>query len=144
MPILAIAAGVIVAVGIVVFFATRKGKAAAPTQIDDIEEPAEAPAPAPAAAPVDPTALPPDPVATAPAHADPDRAAAALAGALQQKRLWGTATIAGSRVDVRSGSCSDPGMAPVIDSAVASLHEAGLTKLRCLEQSGAVVFERDL
>jgi hypothetical protein len=35
-------------------------------------------------------------------------------------------------------------MKPVLDTAAAQFHAAGLTKLRCLEQSGAVVFARDL
>ncbi|HEY6177551.1 MAG TPA: hypothetical protein VIX73_24005, partial [Kofleriaceae bacterium] len=70
--------------------------------------------------------------------------AAELEAILRRQRLWGRAEIAGPRIDVRSGSCADPAMRPVIDGAVAGLHGAGLTKLRCLEQSGAVVFERDL
>jgi hypothetical protein len=45
---------------------------------------------------------------------------------------------------VRSGSCGDPAMRPAIEGAKVVLRGAGLTKLRCLEQSGAVVFERDL
>jgi hypothetical protein len=35
-------------------------------------------------------------------------------------------------------------MRPAIEAERVVLHGAGLTKLRCLEQSGAVVFERDL
>jgi hypothetical protein len=62
---------------------------------------------------------------------------------LRRQRLWGRAEITGQRVDLRSGSCSDPAMRTVIDGKTALLHAAGLTKLRCLEQSGAVVFERD-
>ena len=50
----------------------------------------------------------------------------------------------GPRIDVRSGSCADQAMPPAIDGERAVLRGAGLTKLRCLEQSGAVVFERDL
>ena len=37
-----------------------------------------------------------------------------------------------------------PRMAPLIESSRSPLKGAGLTKLRCLEQSGRVVFERDL
>jgi hypothetical protein len=35
-------------------------------------------------------------------------------------------------------------MPPAIDSERPVLRGAGLTRLRCLAQSGAVVFERDL
>jgi hypothetical protein len=35
-------------------------------------------------------------------------------------------------------------MRPVIEGKRSLLRSAGLTKLRCLEQSGAVGFERDL
>ena len=48
------------------------------------------------------------------------------------------------RVDGPSGSCADPAIGPVIDAARSALRGAGLTRLRCLAQSGAVVFERDL
>jgi hypothetical protein len=78
--------------------------------------------------------------------AAPDRRAAvnALENTLRRARLWGRAEINGQRIDVRSGLCADPAMRPAIESERAVLHGAGLTKLRCLEQSGAVVFERDL
>jgi hypothetical protein len=77
---------------------------------------------------------------------EPDlRAAAAeLEATLRRQRLWGRTEITGPRIDVRSGSCGDPAMRPAIDGALGVLRGAGLTKLRCLEQSGAVVFERDL
>ena len=64
--------------------------------------------------------------------------------ALRAQRLWGAVEIAGQRIDVRSGSCADPGMQPLIEAKKSMLRGAGLTKLRCVEQSGAVVFERDL
>jgi hypothetical protein len=35
-------------------------------------------------------------------------------------------------------------MRPLIESKKAVLRGAGLTRLRCVEQSGAVVFEHDL
>jgi len=90
---------------------------------------------------VAPTAAP---VAVAPVAADPQLAAAALEDVLRRQRLWGRVQISGARVDVRSGSCGDKAMPPAIDGEKAVLRGAGLTKLRCLEQSGAVVFERDL
>ena len=78
--------------------------------------------------------------------AAPDLAAAStdLEDTLRRQRLWGRVVITGQRIDVRSGSCADPAMRPLIDGKKPLLHGAGLTKLRCLEQSGAVVFERDL
>jgi hypothetical protein len=67
-----------------------------------------------------------------------------LEDTLRRQRLWGRVVITGARVDVRSGSCADPAMRPLIDGKRSLLTGAGLTKLRCVEQSGAVVFERDL
>lgn len=70
-------------------------------------------------------------------------AVADLESTLRRQRLWGRVEIAGPRVDVRSGSCADPAMRPLIEGKLALLQGAGLTKLRCVEQSGAIVFERD-
>jgi hypothetical protein len=67
-----------------------------------------------------------------------------LEATLRRQRLWGRAEITGPRIDVRSGSCGDPAMPPAIEGERAVLRGAGLTRLRCLEQSGAVVFELDL
>jgi hypothetical protein len=86
----------------------------------------------------------PTPTTTQVARPDPGAAADALERKLKRQRLWSTVTFEGNRVDVRSGSCSDPTIRPVLDGAAASLKAAGLTKLRCLEQSGAVVTDRDL
>lgn len=74
----------------------------------------------------------------------PAAAAAELERALGRQRLWSSVRPSGDRVEVRSGSCAEPAMAPTIDAARAALRGAGLTRLRCLAQSGAVVFERDL
>jgi hypothetical protein len=82
----------------------------------------------------------PEPSAGAP---DSRAAIGELETTLRRQRLWGHAEITGQRINLRSGSCSDPAMRTVIDGKAALLHTAGLTKLRCLEQSGAVVFERD-
>src|SRR5262249_17891418 len=73
---------------------------------------------------------------------DPGPAVAELKAALRAQRLWGAVEIVGQRVDVRSGSCADPGMRSLIEAKKTMLHGAGLTNLRCVEQSGAVVFER--
>ena len=67
-----------------------------------------------------------------------------LEHSLKTQRLWSTVTVTGDHVDVRSASCADGGMKPAIETVVASFHAAGLTKLRCVEQSGGVVFARDL
>jgi hypothetical protein len=60
------------------------------------------------------------------------------------KRFWSTIDISGAQVDVRAASCDDPAMPQVIDGVVGTLRGAGLTRLRCLAQSGVVVFERNL
>jgi hypothetical protein len=70
--------------------------------------------------------------------------AAGLERDLKRQRLWSSVSVTGSRIDVRSGSCSDPAMVAVLDGAMSGLRAAGLTKLRCLEQSGQVVSDRDL
>lgn len=141
-PVLAFVIGGAVALGIVLFFALRGG--------DEIEA---APTPAPAQTAEQPTVAPttgdpgtlPDPTPAAGSAApDPKFAISALDRALKKERLWGTVQAVGARVDVRSGACSDPGMAPLLDANAGALRDAGLTRLRCMEQSGAVVFERDL
>lgn len=145
-PISAVLVAVGVAAAIFLVFGLRRGTAPSAAEPSVLPGPVEAvavhrPAP-PVAAPL---AVP----APQPARADtrePDRRAAAaeLEVTLRRERLWGRAEIVGQRIDVRSGSCADKAMPPAIDGARAVLHGAGLTKLRCLEQSGAVVFERDL
>ena len=74
----------------------------------------------------------------------PDQLATALEAALRKQRLWSTVAVVGDHADVRSGSCNDPGMATALDHVAAAFKAAGLTKLRCLEQSGQVVLSRDL
>lgn len=90
--------------------------------------------------PVQPT-RPDQPTQQAP---DSNAATAELDRVLRSRRLWSTVEASPPRVDVRSGLCDDPGMRPAIDSAVPVLRGGGLTRLRCLAQSGTVVFERDL
>lgn len=144
-PVL-IGLGVIVAM--ILVFGTRGSKVKAeaevaaaipdPVPATPLQVPAARPAPRPVTA-TEPAAAP-----SGPTIADVGAASRALEAALRQARLWGRVDIAGGRVDVRSGSCGDRTMRPTIDGQAALLHGAGLTKLRCVEQSGAVVFERDL
>jgi hypothetical protein len=144
-PLSALLIAIGVAAGIMLVFGLRGGtkptaaaSAALPGPIEAraVERPpqvaaAPRPAPATAAGPAD--------------SGDRERqAAAALEATLRRQRLWGRAEVSGGRVDVRSGSCGDPAMAPLIEGERAALRGAGLTRLRCLAQSGAVVFERDL
>jgi hypothetical protein len=144
-PISALLIALGVAVAIILAFglsgSTRKAE----------PEPAAPPEPIPAIAatpqPLAPVAAGPQAQrAPAPEAAvqDPGPAVAELKLALRDKRLWGSVVITGQRIDVRSGSCADPAMQPLIETKKSLLHGAGLTKLRCVEQSGAVVFERDL
>lgn len=81
---------------------------------------------------------------TQPTGPDPAALASSLQADLKRQRLWATVSIDGTRVEVRSGSCGDPAMGPILDGASAGFKAAGLTKLRCVEQSGRVVTDRDL
>lgn len=119
------------------------GEPQAPAEeVDQAEAAGPAPAAPPegAARPARTLEIPP----AGPAGPDPRAAAAELARALGRQRLWSSVQASGDRVEVRSGSCEDPEMGPMIDAARPALRDAGLTRLRCLAQSGAVVFERDL
>jgi hypothetical protein len=120
----------------------------APASPGSPASPASAPQPAPAAQAVPaptPAPAPPKPLEIPPATApNPAAAAAELERALGQQRLWSSVQPSGARVDVRSDSCGDPAIGPVIEAARGTLRGGGLTRLRCLAQSGAVVFERDL
>jgi hypothetical protein len=145
-PLLPVLAAVVVAGGIIAYFALRDDKPApklvSPARPNEAapavvpRRPAQPPAPAPTPAPS------PAP-STAPAG-DPVAAAAELERSLKRQRLWSTVQVTGARLDVRSASCREPAMAQAIAGSQSALRGGGLTRLRCLEQSGAVVFERDL
>ncbi|MDB4955884.1 MAG: hypothetical protein JWO36_3453 [Myxococcales bacterium] len=75
---------------------------------------------------------------------NPGALASKLEGTLRKQRLWSTVEVVGDHADVRSGSCNDPAMLAALATAATSFKAAGLTKLRCLEQSGHVVLARDL
>lgn len=139
---IAIIAVAVVAIGFIAYLGLRGGTHAATAPA-----PGESPAQPPTQSINTPGATasqaPPDrPVLAAAPHAD--RIAADLERTLKKQRLWSTVDVVGGRVEVRSGSCSDPAMGRALDGARGAFKAAGLTKLRCVEQSGQVVFERDL
>ena len=84
------------------------------------------------------------PQPAAPSAPRPDAIAADLERSLKKQRLWSTVNIVGDHVDIRSGSCGDPAMKSSLELVAGTFKAAGLTKLRCVEQSGSLVFDRDL
>lgn len=138
--IAAIAAAVLIGGGTIAYFAMRgddaKPEAPPPVAEPEDEQTTEQDIATTPDVPAEPTA--------APARPDAQSTAAELERSLKRQRLWATVTVVGGRVDVRSGSCADPAMAPALDGAAPAFKAAGLTKLRCVEQSGRVVSERDL
>lgn len=141
-PVLALLAALVVAGGIIWFFVSRKHTAnaappapAADTTGSAAAQPAAVVTPA---APTTPVATPAQPTVRA------DQVARNLESDLKKLRLWSTVSVIGDHVDVHSSSCNDAGMKSTIQPQLPAFHAAGLTKLRCLEQSGAVVFARDL
>lgn len=143
-PISAVVVAVGVAAAIILVFGTRRATRPSASEPAALPPPVEvigaSAGPRPAA-PLVPAAEPPRPDTSG-----QQRRAAALQleDTLRRQRLWGRTEIVGPRIDVRSGSCADRAMAPAIDGVRTVLHDAGLTRLRCLAQSGAVVFEREL
>ncbi|MEO8548607.1 MAG: hypothetical protein ABI678_01490 [Kofleriaceae bacterium] len=141
-PLFALAAALVVAGGIIAFFALRKHEGtASATPVATPTEPQPSTAPVVVAPVPDPPVLAPPPVQST---IHPDQIAAALERDLKRQHLWSSVTVTGDRVDVRSQSCKEAGLKTSIDASVAAFHAAGLTRLRCVEQSGAVVFTRDL
>lgn len=139
MPLLAILAGALAVGLLIAFFAFRSTKPAPKQAVAQPAQPTQT-----EAAPVQPETVQPEARSVTPAVPDPNAVAGDLERALRKQRLWSTVNVEGSRVDVRSGSCSDPAMAPALDASAPSFKAAGLTQLRCLEQSGRVVSSRDL
>ena len=135
---------VVVAGGIILFFSLRKPNTAKaepppPTAVEPGPAPEAAPAPTPS-----PTFAPAPSTAAQPAGPTAADVTRDLRRALEQRRLWSTVTVGGDSIEVRGTSCTDKQMGPTIDAIRPNAHAAGLTKLRCVEQSGAVVFARDL
>jgi hypothetical protein len=145
-PISAIVVAVAVAAAIMLVFGLLSGSSekaeVAPAPVEPIAATPAGPPPPPAAAPATPA--PASASAQAAATPDPRSAATTLEATLRRQRLWSRVDIVGTRIDIRSGSCADPAMVPAIEGSKAELRSAGLTKLRCVEQSGAVVFEHSL
>jgi hypothetical protein len=129
---------VVVVGGIVAYLALRGGSKAA----DQSQEP-PATASDPEASSSEDSAAPPTTFAPAPV-VRPEDIGAELERTLKRRRLWSTVEVGTRVVDVRSGSCGDPGLRTLVDAAGPRFKAVGLTRLRCLEQSGAVVFTRDL
>lgn len=139
-PWLAVVGLALIGLALLIYFGLRTPKAshaqAAPAPVENTPaQPAEN-----AASPEAPEAT----AAAAPAGPSAVDVAANLEKALKKAHLWSTVGVVGDHVDVRSGSCSDPGIAPLLDGAAPSFKAAGLTRMRCLEQSGRVVTDRDL
>ena len=137
-PVVFVGVGV-VGIALIVWLGLRRGRdKPAPKVV------AAQPAPQQAAQ-VQPTLAPgtPDPPATSKGPV-PEAVANDLQEALRRQRLWSTVTVIGARVDIRSALCSDPGMKPAVDGAAPQFKAAGLTTLRCVEESGGVVFTRAL
>jgi hypothetical protein len=77
----------------------------------------------------------------------PRQRAAALANlgqALAKDQLWATVSDAGDVVLIRSALCHDAGLTARVSATRTSLKALGYTAVRCLEQSGAVVFSESL
>ena len=141
-PLAAIIVVGLVGLGVIAWLALRGGDKKPTTQADQPTAAQEAPANV-VEAPSGPEA-PTTPTNTRPSAPDPGTVTDRLERALKRERLWSTVTFDGNRVEIRSGSCSDPARAPSLNATAPSLKAAGLTRLRCLEQSGAVVTDRDL
>jgi hypothetical protein len=138
-PLAAFIAAGIVGLGVILWLGLRHGRSDQPVVKSEA-------APGPVAARTPSPTLAPGAADTpsTPKGPPPDAVAAELSHTLDKQRLWSTVTVTGDRVDVRSASCSDPAMQAPIAAASPSFKAAGLTQLRCVEQSGAVVFTRDL
>ena len=141
-PIVPIAIGALVTIAIIAFFATRGGSKPDDAVLATPSPPVAVPA---ASAPAPRAQVAPAPMMAAPSVAPSATAAGdELLKSLRRQRLWSTVDARVPSIDIRSQSCADPAMGAAIDAARPALRGAGLTALRCLEESGRVVFQRDL
>jgi hypothetical protein len=136
-PLFAVIGAVVIGLGIIAFFGLR-------TSDKPAAQPSARVAPTATTATPEAAPTPAQPEVQTPTGPNAIEVAADLERSLKRKRLWATVGVVGDRADVRSGSCSDPAMEPMLEAAAPSFKAAGLTKLRCLEQSGRVVTTRDL
>ena len=144
-PLIAIIGVAIVGVGLIAYLGLRGGgDAKAPTPVANPTPNQQETDPTEVEAPTGPEQPTTNPGTQPAAGPDPGAATDRLERSLKRERLWSTVSFDGNRVDVRSGSCGDPKMAGIVDASAMSLKAAGLTRLRCLEQSGQVVSDRDL
>lgn len=146
-PIIPIVGGVVVAVAIALFFGMRRGHATSGEQAgasDAVPEELTRPQTLPGDIPPIESAVPTPRPVTPPAGPTPAQAIGDLEHAIRMARMFASVRQDGTVVVVRSATCGDSDFASVLSGASSSLAASGLTKLRCLEQSGRVVFERDL
>lgn len=141
-PLLPIAGGAIIVLAVILYVVLGKSDAAKssapdPATVTSTEPTAEAP-----------QSMNPGPLPVLPERdnnrIDPSAVGRDLERALKNQRLWSSVEVADGDVDIRSGSCRDENMIPIVDAARTALRNAGLTRVRCMENSGAVVFERGL
>jgi hypothetical protein len=143
-PATAIAIVAVTILAVVIGYYALRGGGKAPA--GDVEPPPTAPSEPSTIATPEPgepgQAAPPSTFSPTPVH--PEAIGGELERTLKRMRLWATVEVSSRTVDVRSSSCNDKAMQPVLDGVMPRFKAAGLTRLRCVEQSGAVVFSRDL
>jgi cytoskeletal protein RodZ len=138
-----------VVLGIILYFVLGKSDAAKP-KAPDPQTPVAEEQPASDDSEDSPPVTPPPTQAVQPVQqdtqnrVDPNAVAADLERALKNHRLWSNVDVVGKDVQLTTGSCRDASLLPTINAAAQALRNAGLTRVRCLENSGAVVFERAL
>ncbi len=143
LPLALIAGAVAIGLAVFVIVGLRDDAKPMPTAAPVVADPGSLEPAAPAPVTPQPPVIEPSPTPSA-TGPSPAEAARELERSLRSLRLWSNIEIVGTRIDVRSSACVDPAMGSALDKEVAALRDVGLTKLRCLAQSGAVVFERGL
>lgn len=140
-PLPAVLAVGVVGLGVILWLGVRGGD----TKPAPVTRPAAAAPTATTPPPAQRTVTPAVEVAPArPSAPNADEVADELERTLKRQRLWSTVSVTGTRVDVRGGACGDAAIQAPIAASTAAFKAAGLTTLRCVEQSGAVVFTREL
>lgn len=145
LPLLPLAGGALVALCIILYFVLGRSEAKPKAAIPEVPVATDE---AVVVAPEEPQPEPQQPEQPAPRdpvnRIDPNAVADDLERALRNQRLWSSVEVADKLLQVTSGSCRDASMQPTVNAAARALRNAGLTRIRCLENSGAVVFERAL